>query len=129
MRDSSRRFFGAWREDDISDAPSFRDAVDATWQPVDYEAILHYLETAVTVSAIPTVDVCEFCNCKLGLYGWQSDGTWVWRTSLSHQVRSHQIRLPDTFVDHIRAAKHNLPTRECIDLDKLDWPFPRRPSM
>lgn len=127
--DTTRRFFGAWKEDEVPDAPSFVDVVDSTWQPDDYDAIVRYLEKAAIVSTIGTVDVCDFCNCQLGSYGWQSDGFWVWRTSLSHQVKAHRVRLPDTFVDHIRDANYFLPTAEQIKLDSLDWPFPRGASM
>ncbi len=118
----TRRHFGWWRESGIVEAPPLFDWTDRAWKPDDHNQIVAYLEDAKCVCATTSPDFCPLCPTTLRAFHYQSDGTWIWSSSLAHLVRDHNVRLPDDFVASIR-SNHYMPPTAKFDLSKLDWPW------
>jgi hypothetical protein len=100
--------FIVWK--DLSDEadesiPLLGQLIDNSWNPPDLPVIVNYLDAGRVHSSLVGSDKsrCQFC----GAYAYdrtlvRSDGTWNWPDLLSHLVAEHSIRLPDSFVAHIR---------------------------
>jgi hypothetical protein len=54
-------------------------------------------------------DVVTNAGWILGAASLQTDGVWVWRVDLAHYVRRYGVRLPATFVNHVRRLDYAVP--------------------
>lgn len=86
--------------------------VDPAWQPGDRAAIGRYLDGGLVHTHWRGLSYCRFdCGISSPQMGSRclTDGTWVWPEGLAHYVVAHNVRLPDTFVDHMRSQDWTVP--------------------
>jgi hypothetical protein len=121
------RWYGLWRDpdEDAEGFPLFEELVDPDWNPKDRDRLIAYLEAApaVLASEAPAIE-CKLCGVSIGdpsAFGY--DGEWIWPCSLAHYVRKHDLRLPDTMVDHIRELGYEHPVLDDVRIE--DLPLPR----
>lgn len=76
--------------------------------PIDKQMVINYLTQGELFAQYRGYSWCRFgCgvddsemgSCEL------TDGEWVWPQGLSHYVRQHNVRLPDSFLSHIKQNK------------------------
>ncbi|WP_405190937.1 hypothetical protein OG473_26255 [Streptomyces anulatus] len=48
-----------------------------------------------------------------------SDGDWVWRGDLCFYMRKYNVRLPDTFLAHVREKQYLVPAEKGTELRNL----------
>ncbi|MEU3446808.1 HD domain-containing protein [Streptomyces thermolilacinus] len=91
---------------------SIRDAVRSVGEP-DEARLVAYLDAGHVL-----LDVMEGGRDVLtgephrhsaGCSSLYTDGAWLWRQDLPHYVETHHVRLPDAFLDHVRALDHRMP--------------------
>jgi hypothetical protein len=77
----------------------------------DESKIVAYLESGVVFIACPGIerDVLSPQHPIIGSGHRLTDGTWFWPDTLSHYVATYHVRLPDEFVDHLRAMAWTVP--------------------
>ncbi|ESQ89847.1 hypothetical protein ABAC460_11125 [Asticcacaulis sp. AC460] len=96
---------------------------DPDWQPDDKESLILYVENGPMILAAATLEPpCTLCGARLGSVSWQYDGVWLWPGDTGHYVRLHGFRLPDAFVDDVRARNYQCVAVDEIDYEKLPWP-------
>jgi|SRR6185437_7078330 len=101
--------------DDVKlQVPLYTEVVDRSWNPSDLDKIVNYLRQGRVVTSTPAFDsiICPICEetIEQTTSSQQSDGRWIWLSSLSHYVQFHNIRLPDRMVEQIRSNDYRLPT-------------------
>ncbi|MGQ4713851.1 hypothetical protein ACUN22_09210 [Streptomyces anulatus] len=47
------------------------------------------------------------------------DGDWVWRGDLCFYMRKYSVRLPDTFLAHVREKQYLVPAEKATELRNL----------
>ena len=98
----------------------FDDFVDLNWCPIDKQQIIDYLrDMPYGIMGLKPYR-CNMCGKYLD-EGYRNDGDWVWPTRLYHYVEEHNIRLPDTFVSHIRGLGYTIPELTAPPTN-LQWP-------
>lgn len=127
MSDWKHKWFGFWNLTGRDDLPYPRacDVIDVTFAPEDKPRLIKYLRNCPVVASkmIAHKGKCDFCEKQLVLSTFQSDGVWLWPSSLVHFVEDHSAALPDRFIEHMRMRSHtpcDLDTT--IDIRQLDWP-------
>jgi hypothetical protein len=82
------------------------------WLSAESESsLLVYLRSAPQFDAARGLSWCRFkCDVSDRVMGFREfwDGVWVWPEGLAHYVESHEVCLPDEFVQH--ALSTPLPT-------------------
>lgn len=121
--DNSRRYFGVWSENDYVGQPSVALWVNEKSKVDDIDKVLRYLKESVVVVTIPVACRCVLCEKKVATVGWQSDGVWLWPTSLYHYVSEHHVTIPERMQENMRSNGYRICPENEIDLDRLDWPF------
>jgi len=105
---------GFWRSDRESSLPDPSALVDEAWDVAERERVIAYLESSFFVPvAQGGPSWCRFgCSPRPADIGTQdlTDGTWVFPEGLVHYVRSHGVKLPAEFLEHIR--QHEFRVRE-----------------
>jgi len=101
------RRVGFWRSEREPSLPDPRAFVDETWDSAEREKVIAYLEASYYAPWMQ----CGPSWCRLGCprpgdIGTQdlTDGTWLYPEGLVHYVRSHHVKPPDEFLDHIRRS-------------------------
>ncbi|MER6346004.1 hypothetical protein ACWC10_29600 [Streptomyces sp. NPDC001595] len=103
--------------DELDDRPgrpngSIRDAVRPVGEP-DEAALVAYLDAGHIL-----IDVMEGGRDVItgrahrhsrGCSSLVTDGTWLWRRDFPHYVETHHVLLPEAFIEHARAMKHQMP--------------------
>ncbi|WP_374969511.1 hypothetical protein [Terrabacter sp. BE26] len=83
--------------------PSVAEFVDPSWDTDERLDVGVYLQSGLVARAWMGYARCRLCdlvkNGNLDL----TDGTYVWPEGLAHYVLEHDVRLPNEFVDHVRA--------------------------
>lgn len=88
------------------------------------QRIADYLDAGATFEVYRGVSWCRFFCGHPGHNTELTDGQWVWPADLSHYVRDHSVRLPDSFVQDALsrpvpvAARHYSPS---IIPDETYW--------
>lgn len=93
---------GYWRGEGRPNLPNATDFVDASWDEDERFEVIAHLEHAMIVRKQMGCSRCRFCGALNGSLEL-SDGTYVWPEGLAHYLREHDLRLPQMFVDHVRA--------------------------
>jgi hypothetical protein len=113
---------GFWHVDGEKDEfPLAQSLVGEPYAPDLCEGICRYLESGATFMSWRGFSSCRF---RCGIYDGEmgsselSDGRWVWPEGLPHYVRAHHIRLPEEFLQTMRAANWTIPR-------PVDLPAPR----
>jgi len=78
-----------------------RHRVDPGWEMEDRARIVQYLFDAPAVAFSRGMSYCRF-GCGWNGSAERSDGVWVWPEGLAHYVQSHDVRLPDDLISHVR---------------------------
>jgi len=104
LPDLQHRAIGYWWSEYQPDLPKPQDYVDTTWDPVERDAVIAYLEAAETVHSWLGPSRCRFCNEWVGTT-CLSDGTFVWPEGLPHYLREHGVRVPQEFIDHVLGGR------------------------
>lgn len=111
FEDWPQQWYGWWRgeSETFIKVPLFSEVVDPDWNPPDLQQLATYLNSGKLGTFTPSgkatrCGLCEhtFSNNSIQL----SDGDWVWPQCLGHYVEFHHVRLPDRFVQHIRAREY-----------------------
>lgn len=105
---SGLKYIGLWIED-LKDQCYFPpQAFVGGLDPSDKEMLIEYLTQGEIYEQYRGYSWCRFgCgadgpemgSCEL------NDGEWVWPQGLSHYIREHDVRLPDSFISHIKKNK------------------------
>jgi hypothetical protein len=82
--------------------PAPEDFVAADWDDDDRDMVADHLARGHVARACMGLSPCRVCGEGNGALEL-SDGTFVWPEGLRHYVTDHQVRLPDRFVEHVRA--------------------------
>src|SRR4051812_31939747 len=93
-------WFGFWGDVSLPDGelPALADFVDPDWNPDHKEGILEYLTRAPVILAASAGHAkCLLCPEMLAMAAFQSDGEWLWPTSLRHYATAHAVRIPVRF--------------------------------
>ena len=120
LRHWDQPWFGFWRRDrtDVGEFPLLEELIDVDWRPADLAEIVSYLERSPTVLESSFEDepcyLCGDASYDPGAYKY--DGQSVWPVNLSHYVDKHSLRLPDKWVQRIRAAHYEPPQLTDLDL-------------
>jgi len=83
--------------------PFLEDVTDPDWGYPNLLALVRYLEkTPESVCTTAPDMTCPLCGENLGNPSVQkTDGVWSWPGSLPHFVKEHDVRLPDSMMEHI----------------------------
>lgn len=112
---AGKKFLGYWYMDEahinpantyaefLYSLPDPRDFVDPTWDAAERAMVLDHLRVATTFGAWKGISGCRICECSNGSRCLTFDGSWVFPQGLAHYVETHGVRLPQEFVDHVRA--------------------------
>lgn len=123
--DFGGKWFGFWQVDAGNDAhlPPLEAWIAPAWQPEDREGLLSYIENAsLVVASSDLKSPCLICGAPQNSSDFRSDGDWLWPTDLAHYVSQHQIRIPDSMIQHIRQKAYIPPSHVNAAIDKLPWP-------
>ena len=101
----------------------------------DLDKLVSYLDSGKIFGLYPALE-CVFDDCKYPLlnscsrvctYSPVTDGIWLWYDNLSHYVKYHNVRIPDSMYAHIASKSFVLPDPlpELTDelIKSLDWAF------
>lgn len=94
------RMIGYWYSEAEFWLPHAWSLVDLSWDSAIREAVAGHLDKGAVLHEWMGFSPCRLCdlqgNGSRDLY----DGVYVWPEGLSHYVRDHKVRLPETFVQH-----------------------------
>ena len=97
---------GFWKSDTEPSFPDPQALVDAAWDSAERERVLSYLEASYYTPIFQGgPSWCRFgCSPRPADIGTQdlTDGTWVFPEGFVHYVRSHDLKPPAEFLDHVR---------------------------
>lgn len=79
------------------------DYQDASWDPAERALTIQYLQRGTQYESWRGSSPCRFgCNGeKLG-YRDYTDGVYVWPEGFAHYVEVHDVRPPESFLEHLR---------------------------
>jgi len=104
---------GFWRSDSQPSLPDPRTLVDETWDAAERGRIIAYLESSFYIPAAQGgPSWCRFgCSPRPKDIGTQdlTDGIWVFPEGLVHYVRSHGVKPPPAFLEHVRVHEFQVP--------------------
>ena len=97
----------------------------AGWNTRDRARILAYLRSGTEWAGYRGQSRCRLgCEAPNGSRD-QTDGVWVWPEGLAHYVEAHDVRLPEAFVDTMRAhgfaVPQDAPERRKQGFDGEPW--------
>jgi hypothetical protein len=105
---------GPWADSEYPNRPRPEDHIDTTWDEFERGKVSVYLERGLTIGAPLDGDgVCSLCGEKMYRGFIKTDGTYVWRSGLSHYVYDHCVRPPQQFIDHV--------VETCDKIDSLEF--------
>jgi hypothetical protein len=101
--------------------PLLEEMQDQTWKPHDLTELLRFMNIAqCALASSGGKRMCHVCGLSLGLGAdWRTDGEFGWPKDLAHYVEYHHVRLPDAFVERIRALDYQPPTPAPDALDTI----------
>ena len=123
-RRQKMEYIGYWFDpDDPEDEyfPNPSDVVDPEWLKEERDLLVNYLKSGVEFVAWRGLSWCRFeCGIDDRKMGYKdlTDGVWVWPEGLYHYIESHNVVLPDEFVNHCRQNQWSIPSE--VDLEYED---------
>jgi hypothetical protein len=100
------RRVGFWKSDREPSLPDPRVLVDEAWDATERERVISYLESSLYVPVFQCgPSWCRFgCSPKPRDIGTQdlTDGTWIFPEGFVHYIRSHGVKPPTEFLEHMR---------------------------
>ena len=97
------RRVGYWRDDDAPHLPDPSELIDPTWVGDERRLVVAYIGQDVRTPVGEGCSTCRLCGQPNGFTDL-TDGTYVWPEGLAHYVADHDVRLPESFVQHVLAA-------------------------
>jgi hypothetical protein len=107
---------GYWLGPDTPGWPDVTQFVDSDWDDEEREGVAIYLKWGLPAKAYCGPSRCRLCGIVNGSVEL-TDGTFIWPEGLFHYVAAHKVRLPQEFVDHVRA---NSGRYDNVDVED-DW--------
>ncbi|MFJ9629833.1 hypothetical protein ACIRU8_19185 [Streptomyces sp. NPDC101175] len=92
---------------------SIRDAVRPVAEPDEAELVAYLDGGHVLLDVMesaPDVITGRPHRHSPGCSSLMTDGSWLWRRDFPHYVETHHVALPEAFVAHVRALRHQMPT-------------------
>jgi hypothetical protein len=82
------------------------------------QMIVDYLNSGYVLLDAPetAVDVITGKTRIIGASSLVSDGTWVWRTDLSHYLANYHLSFPADFTEHLIRCGYSIPMLSESDL-------------
>jgi hypothetical protein len=107
---------GYWGErgSGLPDPASF---VDESWDDTDRDLVAGHLDRGFVARAYMGYSTCRICGAQNGSLEL-TDGVYLWPEGLGHYVTVHSVRLPDSFVNHVRSFTDAI---ESADVDESWW--------
>lgn len=96
------RLIGYWSGPAAPDWPDPQSFIDRSWDQREREDVAGYLQQGFVFTAFGGTSKCRICGIDNGAVEF-TDGTWYWPEGLAHYVTAHDVRLPQEFVDHVKA--------------------------
>ena len=106
---------------DLPSRYSLKDYQDPSWNPPDKAAMVEYLRKSPKMVSSAPPSKCENCDENVSTSSIFYDGHWIWFGLLQHYVEQHAVRLPDSFVEHIRRRNHNVVPYSQVNWTKINW--------
>ncbi len=99
--------FGFWK----NTSEKFPDITDfiSSDKMKNAEAFAQYLNNGSCIVASPGMTKCFLCGAMLGPESINTDGVWIWPSTLSHFVIEHKVHLPAAFSDTIEQKQFIMP--------------------
>jgi hypothetical protein len=107
---------GYWGEAG-SGLPTPSSLVDDTWGEEYRNAVAEHLGRGFVVRAYMGTTTCRICEEQVGSLEL-TDGVYTWPEGLRHYIETHSIRLPEPFVEYVRAFTDAI---ESADIDESWW--------
>ncbi|MFH9133078.1 hypothetical protein [Streptomyces sp. NPDC017524] len=87
----------------------------------DAKEIIQYLSSGHDLFSVmgSSEDVMGSGETVLGGDSIHSDGAWIWRGDLCFYLRKYHVRLPNTFLAHVREKQYSMSAGKEIELRKL----------
>ncbi|GAB3831962.1 hypothetical protein [Kribbella italica] len=101
------KLIGYWGGPSAQDWPNPHEFVDPSWDRDERETVREYLEDGFVLRAFGGISRCRFCDQPNGALE-RTDGQWYWPDGLAHYLAEHDVRLPQSFVDHVLALVDRL---------------------
>ena len=102
---------GYWRSPAEPALPDPHEYVDASWDAVERERVIFYLDNGYYLYGW-----CGFSWCRFGCPNDAemgssdlTDGTWLFPEGLVHYVRRHALKPPEDFLQHMRESGFLVP--------------------
>jgi hypothetical protein len=92
---------GYWSSESEQSLPNPVDMVAGRLTDEDRDDASDYLRRGFIVRAYMGQSSCRMCGASNGSLEL-SDGTYVWPEGLAHYVSEHNVRLPGSFLTHLR---------------------------
>jgi hypothetical protein len=107
------RRVGFWRSDQQPTLPDPRVLVDTNWDAAERMRVIDYLESCYYIPvAQGGPSWCRFgCSPRPADIGTQdlTDGVWVFPEGLVHYIRSHGVKPPVEFLEHMQRLNFQVP--------------------
>ena len=104
---------GFWRSEREPFLPDPKTFVDESWDASERQGVIAYLESSYYMPvAQGGPSWCRFgCSPRPTDIGTQdlTDGTWLFPEGLVHYLRSHAVKPPAEFLEHIRRSDYRVP--------------------
>ena len=98
-RHGTGNFLGFWK-----DASEPERWVDPNWNVMERALVITYLDAGTTEESYRGMAVCRVCSTWNGSRDL-TDGTWIWPSGLSHYLKEHDVRPPQSFIDYVISKK------------------------
>lgn len=87
------------------------------------DKIIAYLDRGITFCVTPGLvsDVLDETRGIIRNLEILTDGIWVWPSDLSYYVKFYHVILDVEFIDHMKNNMWVMPTKEEVDLLKLEF--------
>ena len=119
-------WFGCWSEfgDEYSDCPSIDEFLDPNWDYPHLDKLIEYLNRSPIIATTSRMAIpwAKGKGDNRSAISYRSDGEWLWLDDLDYYLREHNLRLPDSLIEHIERAHFLPPDELSVDPRELNWP-------
>lgn len=89
------------------DLPNAEDYIDNSWNVVERDSVVEYLNSGKRVAMWMGSSDCRICGCCNGNTDL-SDGNYIWPMGFSHYVKVHNVKPPEEFLEHVKNKQGSL---------------------
>lgn len=103
---AGKRFIGYWRGSEYNDRvqrnlPDPKDYIDSSWNVEERTQVANRLHIATIFIQWKGYSSCRLCTGHYGTNCRTFDGTWVFPAGFVHYIEVHNLRPPQSFIDHV----------------------------